>query len=63
MFEILTLAAGISNRLQPLHQGTRHCGHAHSFYCQDNRAAFSILTPSFYKGPSASPVVTYGSSQ
>src|SRR5215470_16224095 len=30
VFEMLTLAAGLSNRLQPLHQGTRHCGHAPS---------------------------------
>src|ERR1700704_4269037 len=53
VFEILALAAGVSNRLQPFHQGTGHSGHAHSFRLQENRAALSILTPSFYKAPSA----------
>src|SRR5712691_1731538 len=53
MFEILPLAAGISKRLQPLHQGTRHNRHAYSFYLRETCAAVSILTPSFYKGRSA----------
>src|SRR5215813_2354210 len=53
VFEILALAAGIANRLQPLHQGTRHHRHEHSCSLQNNRAALSILTPSFYKDRSA----------
>src|SRR6476620_10090008 len=56
VFEIRTLAAGVGNRLQLLHQGTRQCGHTHSSFSRDPHAARSILTPSFYKGPSASTV-------
>jgi len=58
MFEILTLAAGVGNRLQPFHQGTRHSEHEHSCYLRENCATLSILTPSFYKGRSAF-TVTY----
>src|SRR5215813_13714274 len=57
VFEIRALAAGIDNRLQPLHQGTGHNGHGHSFCLRDTCAALSILTPSFYKGLSAFTVV------
>src|SRR4029077_3528201 len=53
VFEILTLAPGIRNHLQLFHQGTRHRGHTHSFRLHKTCAAFSILTPSFYKDLSA----------
>jgi hypothetical protein len=62
MFEILALSAGIGNRRQPLHQGTRHSGHEHSFGLRDICAVLSILTPSFYKGRSAFTVVWDSSS-
>jgi hypothetical protein len=53
VFEILSLPTGIWDRLQRLHQGTRHCGHMKSLHSQANGIPLYILTPPFYKGCSA----------
>src|SRR5262249_42071433 len=51
-------AAGIGDRLQLLPQGTRHWRHNSSLRFPLSCPPCSILTPSFYKGPSAFPVAT-----
>src|SRR5919106_5920487 len=60
VFEILPLAAGVGNCLQPFHEGTRHRGHIHPSSLHKIGAALSILTPSFYKSPSAFAVPLRG---
>ena len=49
MFEVLVRAARIRDRLQPLHQGTRHKGHTLSFLLQHSASSLCTRTSFFYK--------------